>query len=52
MPATTTAKPALVVSDRLEIILPEDVSLVKFLGSGGYGEVGPTLDYTGSRLSL
>ena len=36
----TIAKPSLVVSDRLEIILPEDVSLVKFLGSGGYGEVG------------
>ena len=29
----------LTVSDRLEIISPHDVSLVKFLGSGGYGEV-------------
>ena len=27
------------MSDRLEIISPRDVSLVKFLGSGGYGEV-------------
>ena len=27
------------ISDRLEIISPEDVTLVKFLGAGGYGEV-------------
>ena len=27
------------ISDRLEIISPNDVSLVKFLGAGGYGEV-------------
>ena len=32
-------KATLLVSDRLEIISPHDVSLVKFLGSGGYGEV-------------
>ena len=27
------------ISDRLEIISPEDVTLMKFLGAGGYGEV-------------
>ncbi|KAK9790346.1 hypothetical protein WJX73_008358 [Symbiochloris irregularis] len=27
------------ISDRLEIINPEDVTLLKFLGAGGYGEV-------------
>lgn len=27
------------ISDKLEIISPEDVTLLKFLGAGGYGEV-------------
>ena len=41
LPAGTAAAPKapFLVSDRLEIISPHDVSLVKFLGSGGYGEV-------------
>ena len=37
--AVAQKQPTLLVSDRLEIISPHDVSLVKFLGSGGYGEV-------------
>ncbi|KAK9861158.1 hypothetical protein WJX84_004717 [Apatococcus fuscideae] len=27
------------IAERMEVISPEDVSLVKFIGSGGYGEV-------------
>ena len=27
------------IAGRMEVIMPEDVSLVKYLGSGGYGEV-------------
>ena len=27
------------IAGRMEVILPKDVSLVKYLGSGGYGEV-------------
>ena len=39
--STTAAlnKIAVTVSDHLEIFSPVDVSVMKFLGSGGYGEV-------------
>lgn len=29
------------IQGRVEFIEPGDISLAKFLGSGGYGEVGP-----------
>ena len=29
------------IAGRMEIISPRDISLAKFLGSGGYGEVRP-----------
>ena len=28
-----------VIAERMEVISPNDVTLVKFIGSGGYGEV-------------
>jgi hypothetical protein len=38
------------IAERMEIISPNDIELVKFLGAGGYGEVCPAAGHTGWRV--